>query len=192
MEVAVLRFWPQKRRRKILLTTLITVLAVFGGLFGYLEYSVYREITTQTAVLNAVGAKTALVIYHPGLTDYTENITYTYAEALAANGWRVEVTTASSQAPADLTKYSLLVLCWAIYDFGPAPTITNYIHRIGNLNGISTVVIVLGGGLDPFNAKEAMIKTVENADGNIVQTLTAYRNNRDFSQLRSEAAKLTL
>lgn len=192
MEVAVLRFWPQKRRRKILLTTLITVLAVFGGLFGYLEYSVYREITTQTAVLNAVGAKTALIIYHPGLTDYAENITYTYAEALAANGWRVEVTTASSQAPADLTKYSLLVLCWAIYDFGPAPTITNYIHRIGNLNGISTVVIVLGGGLDPFNAKEAMIKTVENADGNIVQTLTAYRSNRDFSQLRSEAAKLTL
>lgn len=175
-----------------MLTTLITVLAVFGGLFGYLEYSVYREITTQTAVLNAVGAKTALIIYHPGLTDYAENITYTYAEALAANGWRVEVTTASSQAPADLTKYSLLVLCWAIYDFGPAPTITNYIHRIGNLNGISTVVIVLGGGLDPFNAKEAMIKTVENADGNIVQTLTAYRSNRDFSQLRSEAAKLTL
>jgi len=185
-----LKFWPQKRRRKIFLTTLIVILAILVGLFGYFEYSVYRETITQIDVLNTEGTKTALVIYHPGLTDYAENITYTYAEALAANGWRVEVATASSQAPNDLTKYSLLVLCWAIYDFSPAPTITNYIHRIGNLNGINTTVIVLGGGLDPFNAKDAMIQTIDDANGNVIQTLTAYRSNRDFSQLRDEAAKL--
>jgi len=186
-----LKFWPQKRWKKILLTTLLITIAVIGGLFAYLEYSVYRETTTPTKVLNAEGSKTALVIYHPGLTDYAENITNTYAEALAANGWRVEVATASPQAPTDLTKYSLLVLSWAIYDFNPAPTITDHIHRVGNLNGINTVVIVLGGGLAPFNVKEAMTKTIEDANGNISQVLTSYRSNRNFNQLQDEAAKLT-
>lgn len=174
-----------------MLTTLLITIAVLGGIGAYLEYSVYREITTQTEILNTDGAKTVLVIYHPGLTDYAKNITYTYAEALAANGWRVEIATASPQAPADLTKYSLLVLSWAIYDFSPAPTITNQIHRIGNLNGINTTVIILGGGLDPLNVKEAMTKTVQEANGNLIQIFPAYRSQRDPSVLQAQAAQLT-
>jgi hypothetical protein len=188
---AVLNFWPQKRWKKILLTTLLITLAVLGGVGAYLEYSVYREVTTQTEVLNANGAKTALVNYHPGLTDYAKNVTYTYAEALAANGWRVEITTASPQAPTDLSKYSLLVLGWAIYDFNPAPTITNQIHRIGNLNGINTTVIILGGGLDPLNVKETMSKTVQEANGNLIQIFAVYRSQKDPAILQAQAAQLT-
>ncbi|MGD6850652.1 MAG: flavodoxin family protein [Candidatus Bathyarchaeia archaeon] len=185
-----MRFWPQKRWKKIVLTTLLVTLAVLVSLGGYLEYSVYREVTTQTEVLNADGAKTAIVYYHPGLTDFARNITYTYAQALAAGGWRVEVATASTQAPTDLSKYSLLVLSWAIYDFNPAPTITNQLHRIGNLNGMDTVIIAIGGGLDPLNAPANMNKTVQDANGTVVQSLTSYRAQHNQAELTEEAAKL--
>ena len=185
-----MRFWPQKRRKKILLTTLLITLAVLGGVGAYLEYSVYREISSEVDVLNADSAKKALMIYHPGLSDFAKNVTYTYAQALAAGGWRVEVVTANSQAPTDISKYQLLVLGWAIYDFNPAPTITNQIHRIGNLNGIDTAIIIMGGGIDPFNVKTSMTKIVEDANGTVIQTVTSFRSQRNFDLLQEEATKL--
>ena len=174
-----------------MLTTLLSTLAVLGGVGAYLEYSVYREISSEIEVLNADGAKIALVIYHPGLSDFSKNITYTYAQALAAGGWQVEVVTASPQAPTDISKYQLLVLGWAIYDFNPAPTITNQIHRIGNLNGVNTAIIIMGGGIDPFNVKTSMTKIVEDANGTVIQTVTSLRSQRNIDLLQEEAAKLT-
>ncbi len=187
-----MKFWPQKRWKRILLTAFLVTLAVLVGVGGYLEYSVYREVTSEVRVLNPNGAKTALVIYHPGLSDFAQNITYTYSEALAAAGWRVEVATASQEAPTDLSRYTLLVLPWAIYDFNPAPTITNHIHRIGSLNGIDTVIIAIGGGLDPLNARDAMNRIVTDADGTVLQSLTSFRSQRNLDVLREEAAKLIL
>jgi hypothetical protein len=185
-----MRFWPQKRWKKIVLTILLITLAVLGGVGAYFEYSVYHEVSTQTVILNSNGAKTALVIYHPGLSEYAKNVTYTYAEALAAIGWRVEIATASPLAPTEITKYSLLVVGWAIYDFNPAPTITNQINRIGNLNGINTTIIILGGGLDPLNVKEAITKTVQDANGTITQIFTAYRSQRSPTLLQTKAAEI--
>ena len=186
-----MRLWPQKRWKKILLTAFLIVLAILVGIISYFEWSVYREVETETQVLNANGAKTALVIYHPGLTNFAENITYTYAEALETRGWRVEIATASPKAPTDLTSYSLLVLCWPIYDLNPGPTITNHLNRIGNLNGIDTAIITISGGLDPLNAKDATNKNLEVANGNIIQSLSSSRSNRNLDDLREEAAKLT-
>jgi len=186
-----MQLWPQKRGKKILLTAFLIVLALLLGITGYFEWSVYREVETETQVLNAKGAKTAIVIYHPGLTDFAQNITYTYAEALETRGWRIEIATASPKAPTNLNAYSLLVLCWPIYDLNPGPTITNHLNRIGNLNGIDTVIITISGGLDPLNAKDAMNKNVGDANGNIIQSLSSSRSNRNLDYLREEAAKLT-
>jgi hypothetical protein len=190
LEDAAMKLWPQKRWKKVLIVTLLVTLAVLGSVAAYLEYSVYHETTTDIQILNADGAKTALVIYHPGLTDFAKNVTYTYAEALAKAGWRVEITTPSSQAPTDIAKYQLLALCWAIYDLNPAPTITDQIHRIGNLGGVDTTIIIIGGGLDPLNVKDQMNRIVEDANGNVVQTITQFRSQRNLSLLQEEAAKL--
>ncbi|MCW4000943.1 MAG: hypothetical protein NWE93_11960 [Candidatus Bathyarchaeota archaeon] len=187
-----MRFWPQKRRKKILLTAFLVVLALLLSVGGYLEYSVYREAQTQTQVLNADGVKSALVIYHPGLTDFARNVTYTYAEALADAGWHVEIATANPQAPTDISKYSLLVLTWAIYDFNPAPTITNHIHRMGNLAGTDTVVIAIGGGLDPLNAPEKMNNIIRDANGTVISSLTSFRSQRNLALLQEEASKLAI
>jgi flavorubredoxin len=184
------KFWPQKRWKKILLTTLLIVLVALVCVGGFFEYSVYHEVPTDTQVLNENGAKTALVIYHPGLTDFARNITYTYANGLAAKGWRVEIATASPQAPTNITKYSLFTLVWPIYDLNPAPTITNQIQRIGNLNGTKTAIIAIGGGMDPLNASSNMNKIIQDANGTIVQSLTSYRSQRNLDALSGGASEL--
>jgi len=185
-----LRFWPQKKWKKILLTSLLVVLVVLLSVGGYLEYSVYREVSTPTVVLNADGAKTALVIYHPGLTDFARNVTYSFANGLVLSGWRVEITTASPQVQTSLSNYSLLVLGWPIYDFNPGPTITTQIHRMGNLNGTNTVVMVIAGGMDPFNAQANMNKIVENANGTVLETLQAFRGEDAWRMMQDEASKI--
>lgn len=185
-----MRFWPQKRWKKIVLSVFLVILSVGVAIAGYLEYSVYREVSAPLETLNDGGAKNALVIYHAGLTDFAKNITYTFTDGLASAGWQVDVATASPQAPTNLLDYSLLVLCWPIYDFNPGPTITNYIQRIGNLGGINTVIIAIGGGLDPLNASAAMGKVVENANGTILKSLTSFRSQHNQDALREEASNL--
>jgi hypothetical protein len=171
---------------------MLVVLAVLLGIGGYLEYSVYREVSTKTVVLNPDGAKTALLIYHPGLTDFARNVTYSFADGLVSSGWRVEIATASPQAPTSLANYSLLVLGWPIYDFNPGPTITNQIHRMGNLNGTATVVMVIAGGMDPLNAQASMDKIVQNANGTVLKTLQAFRGGDAWQTMQEEGSKITL
>lgn len=185
-----MRFWPQKKWKKILLSTLLIVLVAFLGVGAYLEYSVYREVNLPIDTLNAGGAKTALVIYHPGLTDFAKNITYTFADGLVSSGWRVDVATASPQAPTSLQNYSLLVLCWPIYDFNAAPTITSQVQRFGNLNGVNTVIVAVGGGLDPLNAQASMTKIVQDANGTVIQSLTMFRSQRNLTALQQEASAI--
>ena len=173
-----------------MLATFLLILAVFAVIAAVLEYSVYREISAPLEVLNAAGSKTALVIYHPGLTSFTHDIAYNFSEGLVSAGWRVEITTASPKAPTNISNYSLLVLCWPIYDFNPGPTITSQIHRIGNLKGINTVIVAVGGGVDPFNAPGNMDKTVQNANGTIVQTIKAFRSTHNLN-LQGLASKIS-
>ncbi len=172
-----------------MLTTLLIVLAVFLAIGAYLEYSVYREVSF-TETLNPLGSKIALVIYHPGLTSFTKDVASAYADGLVSSGWQVELTTASNQAPSNLSKYSLLTLCWPIYDFNPAPTITNYIHRVGNLNNINTAIITVGGGIDPLNTPATMSKTVQDANGQVIQQLTMFRSNRNMTELTQQASSI--
>lgn len=185
-----MRFWPHKKWKKILLSAILIVLVVFVGIGAYLEYSVYREVLTQTVVLNSGGTKTALVIYHPGITDFAHNATYSFADGLISSGWRVEIATASPQAPTSLSNYSLLVLGWPIYDFNPGPTITNQIHRMGNLNGTNTVIMVIAGGMDPLNAQANMGKIVENANGTVLETLQAFRGGDAWQTMQDEGSKI--
>jgi hypothetical protein len=124
------------------------------------------------------------------LTNFAHDIAYAYADGLAPSGWRVEVTTVSPQAPTNLSGYSLMVLCWPIYDLNPGPSITNYVHRIGNLQGINSTVITVGGGIDPLNAAAAMNKSVQNANGTIIQSLTMFRSQRNLDTIRAQASKI--
>ena len=91
---------PKKKWKKIILSAFLIILASLVIIVGYLEYSVYREVSSPLAVLNSNGAKTALVIYHLGLSPFAHDIAYAFANGLASSGWRVEIATASPQEEA--------------------------------------------------------------------------------------------
>ncbi len=185
------KFWPKKKWKKAFLITLIALVIVGVPIITFFEYSVYAETAGSIEVKNEAGTKTALIIYHPGLTAFSHDIAYTFADRLASNGWRVEITTASAQAPAIIAEYDLLVLDWPIYDFYPAPTITNYINRIGDLQGKDTVILTVGGGVNPLNAQETMKQTVQDANGNIKSSFIIFRGG-NFTEKADQAANQIL
>jgi hypothetical protein len=104
--------------------------------------------------------------------------------------WRVEIATTSPKAPTGISDYSLLVLCWPIYDFNPGPTITSQIHRMGNLQGVNTVIVVVAGGLDPLNASTNMNNSVHDANGTVTQMIKAFRGNHNLD-LQGQASNIT-
>ena len=61
----------------------------------------------------------ALVVYQQGLSSGPKDAAYAFAAGLESGGWRVEVTSASLEAPSDLSDYKLLVL--PTESMGPAP-----------------------------------------------------------------------
>ena len=56
---------------------------------------------------------------------------------------------------------------------------------------MNTTIIAVGGGLDPLNAPAAMNKTVQDAHGTIMQSLTLYRSNRNMIALTQQASSIT-
>ena len=68
--------------------------------------------------------------------------------------------------------------------------ITSQVHRIGNLRGINTVVVAVGGGVNPFNAVGNMNKVVQNSNGTILKSITAFRNQHNLN-IQGEASKIT-
>ncbi|MCW4017273.1 MAG: hypothetical protein NWF00_01095 [Candidatus Bathyarchaeota archaeon] len=106
--------------------------------------AISREVVSEIQVLNADGGKTALVVYQPGFSSFPKDLSYAFAEGLASSGWRVEITTASSQVPSDLVDYGLLVLAYPVYGGTPGTAIVKYVNN-SNLNGLNTVIIACAG-----------------------------------------------
>jgi len=141
-----------------------------------------KEVISDVEVRNPQGdTGTALVVYHPGKSDFQGKVTYAFVEGLVSNGWRVEITTASSQAPTDLAGYDLLVLGGPTYWFTPARPIRRYLSQLGDLGGQPTVTIItaMGAGGRSISIME---KQVREANGDLVKSLILYtfRPNEDL------------
>jgi len=170
-----MKFWPQKRWKQILLIVLLALVIVVAGVLGFVLFKINSDYVSGIEVLNADGARTALIIYHPGLSSFMEDVAYAFADGLAENDWRVEITTASSQAPTDLSGYSLLVLGSPVYADGPSPTIKRHVDRIGDLKGIDTVLLVTSGGSEG-GAETAMQQTVEEYNGSVELVVSLFNS----------------
>ena len=128
-------------------SAVVVLSAVMGAWYGLLGFMVNQEIASEVEVLNPEGKTgTALLVYHPGKSGYQEMIIGAYSEGLMANGWRVDITTASREAPRDLSHYDLLVLSAPTYDWEPAKPIQRYLEGLGDLGGQATVVIISAAG----------------------------------------------
>jgi hypothetical protein len=87
-----------------------------------------------------------------------------------------------------MSKYDLLVLVWPIYDFNPGPTLTNYVKHVGDLNGTNTVILTIGGGINPFNAQNTMHNIVADHNGTIIAEQTLFRGGGNYTQRATEFA----
>ena len=72
---------------------LIVVLAASAGFGAWLMVGRNREVVSEVETLNPDGGVgTALVVYHPGRSDFQRRVFAGFAEGLVAGGWQVEMT----------------------------------------------------------------------------------------------------
>jgi hypothetical protein len=160
---------------------LIVILAfvsfgVFAGLL--MSGTINREVFSEIEVINEGGNKTALVVYQPGFSSFPSEISHAFADGLASNGWRVEITTASPQTPNELSKYSLLTLAYPVYGGTPGTAIVSYLSRISSLDGTSIVILVCGGG-DTGEIQNPLAEEVQAINGTFYKALT-FSNQEGF------------
>ena len=156
----------------------IGLIAVFVALTAWATWRFsgrFREVVSEVTALNPDGGSgTALVVYHPGKSDFQRRVFSGFAEGLVANGWRVETTTPSAQAPTDLAGYDLLVLGGPTYGFKPNRPILKYLSRLGDLGGKPTVTIITALGMGE-RSTEMMQRLVREANGDLVEALLLYK-----------------
>jgi flavorubredoxin len=122
-----------------------------------------------------------------------KEVTYAFGEGLVSSGWRVEITTASSEAPIDLNAYDLLVLGTPVYGFRVTPTIERHLERMGDLKGIDTLAILTAAG--SIGDSSSMIEqVVVDSNGTFLKAVILYSmapNQNDVSAmlLAEQAAK---
>jgi hypothetical protein len=165
--VCPLRLWPQKRWKRIVLVTFLALIVVGAISIAYVLLSINKDVISPIVVINSGGVKTALIVYQPGLTSAPKDNSYAFADGLGSSGWRVEITTASPEAPSVLSNYSLLVVAFPIYGGAPGTAAIRYVDRLGNLQGIRTVII------DVPASENIMRQKVEAKNGTVLETLVA-------------------
>ena len=156
----------------------IGLIAVFAALAAWAAWFFSgrnREVVSEVETLNPDGETgAALVVYHPGKSDFQRRVFAGFAEGLVANGWKVELTTPSPQAPTDLAAYDLLVLGGPTYGFKPNRPILKYLARLGDLEGKPTVTIITALGMGE-RSTEMMQQLVREANGDLIEALILYK-----------------
>ena len=154
---------------------LVAIAVLLAVVAAWLDYGHNRERASKVRVLNPAGnTGTALVVYHPGKSDFQHRVFSGFVEGLVSRDWRVEITTPSSQAPTDLSGYDLLVLGGPTYGFTPNRPIKRYLKRLGDLGGQRTVTIITGLGAGE-RSSAIMQKLVREAGGELVDALLLYK-----------------
>ena len=153
----------------------LPILTVLFVVSVWVIYATSREVISTLKTLSPPAEKgRALIVWHPGQSDFPAHVMNAFADGLVSNGWRVDITTASSQAPTNLAGYDLLVLGTPVYWGAPARPLSNYLQRLGDLRGRRTVLILTASGNSDDAMKTAKEKVAQ-AHGQIVVALTLYR-----------------
>jgi len=188
-----LKFLPQKRWKRILVIVLLALMVVSVAVSVYAYLGMNNDVVTELVVKNPDGSKAALILYHPGLSSFSHDVAYAFADGLVSNGWRVEIATPSVEAPTDLSKYDLLVISSNTYAFSPDAPTTRHLERIGDLEGIPTVVVTLGAG-SAEQSQQVFEELVESHNGTIIESLLLYsmapnEGDKSATEIAYEVAK---
>lgn len=151
----------------------LVIVIVLAVLSIYVGFVMNNDVVTQVVVKNSEGSKTALIVYHPGITSFSKDVAYSFAEGLVENDWRVELTTPSVESPSDLSGYNLLVVASNTYAFTPDAPTMRYLERVGDLNLTQTVLLTLGAG-SAQESKQSLENMVQERNGTIIDSLLLY------------------
>lgn len=143
--------------RKIIVFLLLVFVAL-AATFGYVMWRISSDVSRDPVVLNGDAEPRALVVYHPGLSDFQLRVTHAFAEGLAEVGWSVEVHTAGSKAPTLLDGYGIIALGSPTYGGAPAESVPRYLSRVGGLDGVDVAIIATGAGGPAVDAMTAMVE----------------------------------
>jgi len=150
-------------------TTVIVVITAVAA--TWLFWRINQEAVRPLILTNSAGTTgKALLVYHPGLSTFPEQVTTNFVSGLVASGWQVSTATASSQAPLPDDGYDLVIFGAPVYFGAPAKPLTQYITRVGDLGG-KPVVILLTGADDVAGAIAAAEKAVIEAKGRPIRSL---------------------
>jgi hypothetical protein len=150
----------------------------------WLQFSINRETVSTLEVINPQGkVGTALIVYHPGLSDLQDQLTSAFTKGLSENGWRVERTTTSTSAPTTLTNYDLLVLGVHTYWWSPDGPTLRYLKRVGDLQEKPTLALLSALGATGRSERITRAR-IEAAKGKVVAVhpFWVMRPNKDSDQ----------
>jgi hypothetical protein len=172
----------------------IGVIAAFVLALVALQLAIGRETVRGSVTRNADGTVGhALVLYHPGLSDFQEALAGAFADGLVEGGWRVTITTTSRAATTDLRDVDLLVLGVHTYWFAPDVVTRRYLARAGDLGG--TPVVALLSALGAAGRAAALTQEmIETAGGRValVQPFFVLRPNDEDDGRPNRAVALEL
>jgi flavodoxin len=164
---------------------------------GILFWRMTIETATPMRTINPQSSgPRAIVVYSPGISDFSQRMAESFASGLASANWSVDIVTASSQAPSDLTDYSMLVISGPIYMGQPSKPIQNYMTRMSDLKGLRVYVLLTGVG-DSTNAENFASNWITPHGGVEAGKLTLYTlapntpvdNSSDPPQIATKTAQ---
>lgn len=174
-----------------LLVVVVVVVVVAGLSMLWLMNAISVEKVTPVTALSPEGqAGAALVVYHPGLSDFPDRIVAAYADGLARSGWRVDITTTSKEAPAVFAAYDVVVLGGPVYGGLPKP-LADYIARV-DFGGKPAVILLMGAGDTQPTLLDAA-QRVADSNGVAIQqlaytTLRPNESDKDYPGSNTEKA----
>jgi hypothetical protein len=163
-----LRWYTSKKRQRretsgrMWMRTIIVIGLIAVVWWGLFMPWVNKNWVSDIEVINPDGEATALVAYYPGRSGFQEEIATAFTEGLVANGWRVEMTTVSTETPTDLGKYGLVVVGSPTYMLAPSPRVQNYL-KSADFGGAQTVI--MSSGLVASGSALAQMETLVEASG---------------------------
>jgi len=129
-----------------------------------------RERPSELVRLGQGNGPRALVLFHSAHRGFQRRMQPLLAETLADRGWRVDLTTASRQAPADVDAYDLVVLGAPAFNGDAARPVLDYVRRARGLAGKSVALVVSGGGTTA-SAMRRLRRAVEAKGARVAEAL---------------------
>lgn len=153
----------------------VMIPAVLGLFVGSILFQVQIDVPAEIQTFNRGGPTgRALIVYHPGLSPFQEEVTYALVEGMIEGGWTCDVTTAHRGAPTDVRDYDVLVLGSPTYAWRPATPMRRFVSRLEDLREKPTLLVLTaagttGGAFDVFRAD------LETAGGRVLDELVIWQ-----------------